>query len=185
LARRPYHRTCLALTLILLAAPFCRAETRHLPLAPPQTRAEFTTYAMGLWPLAGHFTQFSGDITVDPAHADLCTVSLDIDVASLEMADPERARLAVGPKLLNQAEFPKLTYRGTCAGGRAAGMLTMHGVTKPLFLTATRTGATVTATGSLKREDFGIDGMPGLIGRTIKLSFAVQLPEDVATLVRP
>ena len=185
MADKAVKRMMTALALVWLPAIPCRAQLRQVPLAPPATRAEFTTYAMGVWPLAGHFSRFTGQITVDPAHAETCGVSLDIDVASLEMDDPGRARLAIGPKLLDQADFPRLTYQGSCAGGHAAGRLTMHGVTRPIELTAHRNGQIVTATGSLRRQDFGVDGLAGVIGRTIKLTFAVQLPDDLATLVDP
>ena len=161
------------------------AEIRQVPLTPPATRAEFTSYAMGLWPIAGHFTRFTGQLQVDPSHAEDCTVVLNIDVSSLEMADPERARTAAGPKLLDAPHFPTLTYQGSCAGGHAAGMLTMHGVTHKLELSAKRSGQVVTAVGTLRRQDFGVDGLPGLIGRTIKLTFAVSLPDDLAALVDP
>ena len=161
------------------------AHTRQIPLLPPATRAEFTSYAMGLWPIDGHFTRFTGQLLVDPAHAQDCTVTLNVDVSSLEMTDPDRARTATGPKLLDAPHFPTLTYQGNCAGGHAAGMLTMHGVTRKLELTARRAGQVVTATGTLRRQDFGIDGLPGLIGRTIKLTFAVSLPDDLAALVDP
>ncbi len=161
------------------------AQTRQVALLPPATRAEFTSYAMGLWPITGHFTRFTGQLQVDPAHAQDCTVTLNIDVSSLEMADPERARTATGPKLLDAPQFPTLTYQGSCAGGRAAGLLTMHGVTRKLELTARRTGQVVTAFGTLHRQDYGIDGLPGLIGRTVKLTFAVSLPDDLAALVDP
>ena len=161
------------------------AAPRQVALAPPGTSAEFTSYAMGLWPIAGRFTRFSGQLQVDPAHAEDCTVSLVIDVSSLEMADAARAGTAKGPKLLDALHFPTLTYQGSCAGGHAAGMLTMHGVTRRLELSARRAGQVVTATGTLHRQDYGIDGLPGLVGRTIKLTFAVSLPNDLAALVDP
>ena len=179
------RRLTRALTAFAALLSAAHAEPRRIPLTPPDTRAEFTTYAMGLWPLEGHFTRFTGQLTVDPAHTQDCAVTLQIDVASLQMADPARTRIAVGPKLLNQPQFPTLSYQGSCAGGQAAGLLTMHGVTRPLVLAARRTGQTVTATGTLHRQDYGIDAMPGLVGRTIKLTFAVSLPEDLAAIVAP
>ena len=172
------------LALLAFVSP-AKADPQQIPLTPPATQAEFTTYAMGLWPIQGHFTRFSGELSVDPVRTADCTVSLHIDVASLVMADPDRAKLAVGPKLLDEARFPTLSYQGSCAGGRAAGLLTMHGVTRPLVLEARREGGTVTATGTLRRQDFGVDGMTGLIGRTIKLTFAVALPGGLASRMAP
>ena len=157
--------------------------SRHLTLAPPGTSVRFTTYAMGVFPLTGHFDHFAGALDVDPASPNTCTVTLDISVASLQMADPDRTKQALGPALLDAAAYPHLTYQGSCVGGRASGMLTMHGVTRHLDLTATRQGETVTAEGTLRRADYGVTGMPGLLGRSIRITFAVCLPDGLAGLM--
>ncbi len=159
------------------------AANRQVALTPPATSVQFTTYAMGLFPLTGHFDRFAGELDVDPTNPNTCAVSLDISVASLQMADPSRAKDAVGPSLLDAAAYPHLTYQGSCAGGHASGMLTMHGVTRPLELTATRQGDTVTAQGTLHRQEYGVTGLPGLLGRTIRITFAVSLPDGLAKLM--
>ncbi len=179
LARAGAAICCLALATSAAAAP------RQIVLSPPDTSVAFTSYAMGLFAITGHFTRFTGHLLIDPGNPQDCTVALQIDVASLEMADPARARLATGPKMLDQPHFPMLAYQGSCAHGHAAGLLTMHGQTRSLELTASRSGPRVTAIGTLRRQDYGIDGLPGLVGRTIKLTFAVSLPDELADLIDP
>lgn len=171
------------LAAILLVSPVAaEAETHVVKLSPPGTQVTFTSYALGLIPLAGHFNQFNGELKADPANPDACTVSLDVQVASLSMQDPARVRQALGPSMMDAAGFPHFSYSGSCAGGQAAGSLTMHGVTQNVTLTTERDGNTVKAIGSLRRADFGINGMPGLVGRTIRIGFQVVLPPDLAQM---
>ena len=169
----------------LLPAGNAIAATEEIPLVPPQTRVEFTTYAMGLFPLRGHFERFAGALRLDTAHPADCSVTLHVEVASLVMADPGRVKLALGPKLLDQDAYPRLLYTGSCGNGRNTGVLTMHGISKKLDLTVTRDGEMITAEDTVHRQDFGIDGLPGIIGARITVTFLVRLPEDVARLVQP
>ncbi len=157
----------------------------QVDLTPASTQISFTTFAMGLFPLGGHFTRFHGELQYDPADADACSVALDIDVASLSMADPARVRTALGPRLLNAAAFPNMTYHGTCSGGLATGLLTMHGATRPVSLSLVNDGAKMLARGDLHRQDFGLTGLPGLVGRTIRIAFAVTLPVRLAKPASP
>ncbi len=177
------NRVAGVLTAAVLLSPLAgRAEVQAVQLCQPGTQVTFTSYALGLIPLEGHFDQFAGELRVDPANPDNCTVSLDVQVGSLSMQDPARVRQALGPNMMNAARYPQFTYRGSCAGGQAAGSLTMHGVTQNVTLSTERDGNTVKAVGSLRRADFGINGMPGLVGRTIRIGFQVALPAELARL---
>jgi polyisoprenoid-binding protein YceI len=101
------------------------------------------------------------------------------------MQNPAWVRQALAPNLMDAAGYPQFTYRGSCAGGQAAGLLTMHGMTQHVTLATEREGDTVKAVGSLRRTDFGIDGMPGLVGRTIRIGFQVVLPAELARRSSP
>lgn len=166
----------LLLAAFAAAPPPARAALRTIRLQPAIARIDFTTYALGLFPLAGHFAQFTGALQIDPAQPDTCTITLDVDVTSLAMADPARTRQALAPDMLNAAAFPHLTYRGTCSGGHASGTLTLHGTSHTLQLATFRRGDDLRASGSLKRQDFGITGMQHLVGRTIGIGFTVAVP---------
>jgi polyisoprenoid-binding protein YceI len=160
-----------------------RAAAAIVKLAPRTTTIDLTIYLMGLFPLPAHFDRFTGTLSVDPADPAKCAVAMDIDAASLDMADRARQRLAVGPQLLDAAHYPTLHYAGSCAGGQPTGELTMHGTTRPLKLTAKRDGMRIVAQGSLRRQDYGVSGLPGLIGRTVRIRFDVQLPDGLAAMI--
>ena len=59
----------------------------------------------------------------------------------------------------------------------------MHGVTQPLSLAPQRAGDEISATGSLRRQDFGVVGLPGLIGRRVDLLLSVTLPPGLAAQI--
>lgn len=175
--RKPHAVPALVLGALIATASDAQAGLRTIPLQPATARIDFTTYALGLFPLAGHFAAFTGALQIDPAQPDSCTITLDVDVASLAMADPTRTRQALAPDMLDATAYPHLTYRGTCSGGYANGTLTLHGTTRPLQLATFRRGDDLRASGTLHRQDFGITGMQHLVGRTIAIGFTVALPQ--------
>jgi polyisoprenoid-binding protein YceI len=152
-------------------------------LGPQTTTIDLTIYAMGLFPMPAHFLRFAGTLRVDPQHPADCIVVLDIAADSLIMDDKLRARLAMGPQLLDAAHYPSLHYQGSCAGGQPHGTLTMHGVSHALTLTARQQGDQVAAQGSLRRQDYNVSGLPGVIGRTIGFQFSMRLPQTLAAAV--
>lgn len=174
-----------ALLGLIVVPSRIQATQTVVPLLPGTTTIDLTIYAMGLFGLPAHFTRFSGSLRVDPDTPADCRVSVQIEAASLQMEDAGRARLATGPNLLDAARYPQLSYAGSCAGGQAEGALSLHGVTRKLTLTAIRDGDRIEATGTIRRGDFGIDGLPGMIGRTIKLRFTAQLPPGLAARIDP
>ena len=175
----------LGLLAALLATSPALAEPQTIRLQPDTTRIDFTTYALSMFSLVGHFSQFTGQLQIDPLQPQHCNIDIDINVTSLSMADPARVRQALAPDMLDAAAFPHLLYHGTCIPGQATGMLTLHGVSRPLQLTTARAGDEVHASGSLLRQDFGIAGMPGLVGRTIRIGFRVRLPPKASPSASP
>ena len=163
----------------------CEAAPLTMQIEPDNARIGLTVFAVGLFPVPGEFHRFSGNLRVDPASPGSCDVSLDVTVASLQMDDPGRTPVALGPRLLDAAHFPTLHYSGTCSAGVATGLLTMHGVTHPLSFTASRDGDAVDARGSLRRGDFGVSGLPGLVGRRVDMRFSVTLPPGLAAQLQP
>ena len=165
---------------LLLAVHPCLAAPVTVSLGPATARIGLTVFALGLWPIPGRFERFSGSLTVDPAAPANCRISVDVEVASLRMAGPGRTNLALGTSLLDASRYPRLAYAGTCSASTASGQLTLHGVRQALSLAPRRAGNQVSATGSLRRQDFGITGMPGLIGRRVDLLLSVTLPPGLA-----
>jgi polyisoprenoid-binding protein YceI len=110
---------------------------------------------------------------LDPA-AKTGTVSVTIDVASIDMAHDKLNEHVVGPEVLDVAKFPTATYEGTLGGfsngapTTITGNLTLHGVTKPVALKVNsfkciqhpmlkKEVCGADASGTFSRYDFGVN----------------------------
>jgi polyisoprenoid-binding protein YceI len=119
----------------------------------------------------GHFTAFEGRIVTaeDPLDSE---VTATIDMTSIDTANPMRDDHLRSADFFAVDEHPTMTYRSTGIrpdgdGYLMDGELTLKGVTRPISLQlelggfgqdpygGTRAG--FTATGELKRSDFGVD----------------------------
>ncbi len=170
---------CVLIPIVALASvvpPAACAATRTFALTPATTSLNLTVYALGLFPLPATYPSFHGTLELDSDHPDFCRVSITVDQRSLHMADPDRVRKALAPDMLDAAQFPTMSYTGTCRGTQADGMLTLHGITRPFDLDMTRVGDRVTGEGRLNRHDYAVNGMPHMLGETIKIHFATTLP---------
>jgi polyisoprenoid-binding protein YceI len=166
----------LALCGATLLCQAAAAAPTSLALSPANAKLSLTVYALGLFPLPGDYQRFSGTLAIDPAHPDFCHVRLSVDQSSLTMSDPARARRALAPDMLDAARFPTMDFDGACHAGAIAGTLTLHGITRPLSLALRRAGTMATGEGRLLRHDYGIDGMPHLLGQDIRIHFSTTLP---------
>jgi len=171
-------RTSLSAYALVLSA--ATAQAGVMQLEPADARIGLTVYAMGMFAQAGHFEHFTGTLSVAPGHPESCHVAMQVDVASLTMSTERGTHMALGPTMLDAAHFPRLTYEGDCMPTRSSGQLTLHGVTRPLLLEATRDDKGFAAHGSIRRQDYAIKGFPGLVGSNINVVFSVDLPPDLA-----
>jgi polyisoprenoid-binding protein YceI len=137
---------------------------------------------MGFSIYTTRFSRFDADLTLDPSNLPASTVVTTIDAASFEMDGAPQMCLDImkGPQMLDTAKFPQIVFKSESVrmtGARSmeiAGTLTLHGVTRPLVLTASYNGGYsgmpnmdpqarvgFSAQGSFKRSDFGItSGVP-------------------------
>jgi polyisoprenoid-binding protein YceI len=157
-----------------LGMPPAAAQT--IKLAPPETTVAYTVYALGLLPLQASFTDFSGGVQLDPANPAACKIDVTVQVASLRMDDPTRQRQALGAIMLDAQHFPLVHFVGACAGPGVTGTLTMHGVSHPLAMTMRHVRDRLVCTGIIRRGDYGINGLPGLVGARVKLSLSTNDP---------
>jgi polyisoprenoid-binding protein YceI len=144
------------------------------------------------------FTDFEATLAFDPADPAAMRLRATIQAASVETHYPDPAvdfnAVIAGPEFLDAAQFPTITFTSTAivlTGNQTAevtGDLTLHGVTKPVTLTVTYNGGYgandfdpagarigFSATGSLRRTDFGIGfGVPAP-GTTFGVGDAVTI----------
>jgi polyisoprenoid-binding protein YceI len=162
-------------TLATAPAGQYQLDKSHASLQLRVSHLGFSTYTT-------RFSRFDAELRFDPAKPAAALVLATIDAASLEMdaAPAECLNIVRGPQFLDTAKFPKIDFRSDrvrMTGAKSMliyGTLSLHGVTRPLVLTATYNGGYpgianmdpharigFSAHGSLKRSDFGMGfGVP-------------------------
>jgi polyisoprenoid-binding protein YceI len=180
-----------ALTLATTAPLAIAADTHAPAAAPvpagqytvdkAHTSLLFRVNHLGFSLYTGRFTQVDAKLQFDPAHIAASQVSVDIDPRSISADNAPSGFLQTlaGEGWLDADHFPKMTFRSQSVEVtgpdtfRIRGELTLHGVTKPMTLDARYNGGYAghpmdpharvgfSATGSLKRSEFGITfGIP-------------------------
>jgi polyisoprenoid-binding protein YceI len=169
--------TVMAATCLTLSA--ARAADQLVPLTPPTTRIDYTVFAWGLWPISGSFDRFHGLVTQDPDKPSACRIDVTVDIDSLRMDDADRRRQTLGPEMFDAAHYPTMGFAGHCAPQSIVGILTLHGVSRPVSFATHRDGNQVICAGSVRRRDFGIVGMGGMVAPYvhIRLTAPVSIAE--------
>ena len=153
------------------------AGTYHLD--PLESHLLFRVSHLGFSTSMAIFKRFDATLQFDPAKPDAMMLDATVDATSVETnyQDPKQDFNAIiaGADLLDAKDYPAMTFHSTkiaLTGSYSAdvtGDLTLHGVTRPVTINVTfnggyapnemdPSGARVgfSATGSLKRSDFGI-----------------------------
>jgi polyisoprenoid-binding protein YceI len=154
------------------------ALAQRLAITPANSQIGYTVFGLGLVPVHGAFRQFAGVADLSSTHPAACSIDVTIQVTSLHMANPGRQRQALAPDMLAASRYPTMRFTGACQASGIGGTLTMHGVSRPLTLVLHRTSAGLSATATLRRQDFGINGLPHLVGSQVRLTLATPAPES-------
>jgi polyisoprenoid-binding protein YceI len=117
-------------------------------------------------PVEGKFKKFNAQIDFDNARPEASKASVDIDVASFDLGDPEYNKEVLKKEWFNAAQFPKATFASTALKPDGAGKfdvtgkLTVKGKTADVRfpLTMKKEGSSQVFEGSLpiKRLAFNI-----------------------------
>lgn len=145
--------------------------------------------------VTGHFDKFSGTFSYDAGKPQTWTAMAMIDANSVNTSIEKRDNHLRSPDFFDVQKFPTLTFKSTSItdvqGDKAKlhGDLTMHGITKPIVLDlemagtaadpmgkGTRAGAT--ATGHLRRSDYGIGPTSGtiaaMVGQDVDITIEIE-----------
>lgn len=167
-----------------LAAETYQLEKTHADLLFSIDHAGFTQKH-------GSFRDFDGTLRYDAAKLENSKVEIAVKTDSLDTALPVRDKDVKGEMFLDTAKYPEMRFVSTrvVAGANQAlrieGDLTLHGVTKPVTLNAKlnkvgpnpfdkRPTLGFSATGSLKRSEFGMDKYLPLIGDVVEIRIDVE-----------
>lgn len=153
---------------------------------------------MGLAMYASRFTKFDAVIKYDAATPIKSSVVVTIDPKSVrtDYPFPEKenfdAKLATDAKIFNANAFPEIKFVSTrlirmgAVSGKLKGDLTMLGVTKPVTLDVVLSGTMkehpfskkpalgFSATGTIKRSDFGMTFGTPMVGDDVQLDINAE-----------
>lgn len=157
-----------ALCSLVLAVP---ASAAQYEIDLSHAFIQFRISHLGYSVLTGRFNQFAGTFEWDKDNPSTASIEVTVETNSLDSNWAERDKHLRGEDFLHVEKYPKATfkstkYTGDAKGGKLEGVLTLHGVSKPITLDVKAIGegpdpwggyrAGFEATTSIKRADFGM-----------------------------
>lgn len=195
----------LALLALLVALPasaqapggthdVARIAPGSYEVEPEHTQIRFGVLHLGFNPYYGVFSRASGTLALNPQAPAQATVSVTIPVVSVATTSAKLDEELKGADWFDAARFPTITFKSQSVAvdgtdARIAGLLTLHGVTRPVVLQAHFVGAGTspmggaqmvgfTATGTLKRSDFGVTKYAGLLGDDVSIEITAAFQKS-------
>ena len=156
---------------------------------PAHSFVEFRIKHLGYSWLYGRFNRFSGHFSYDADSPQASAISVSIDTASVDTNHAERDKHLRGSDFLDVAKYPEATfesteYTGDAQSGTLEGMLTLHGVTRPISIRLEKLGegndpwggyrAGFAGTTTLNRRDFGISYNLGPASESMELELGIE-----------
>lgn len=100
---------------------------------------QFRIHHLGYSILTGRFNDFGGDFYWDKNNPQDSRINVTIRTASIDSNHAERDKHLREEEFLNVRKYPEATfkstrYNGDATGGKLEGILTLHGVSKPIVI---------------------------------------------------
>lgn len=147
----------------------------------------------------GQFNKLSGTVTYDQDDPTVFSLEMMIDALGLLTGIAQRDEHLQSPDFFDMAVHPTIVFKsgaftpGGGKGGKLAGLLTIHGVSKPVVLDLSFSGPIrspedfggeitlgITATATVNREEFGMiwnvpmDGGGVMVGKEIVIDLDIE-----------
>jgi polyisoprenoid-binding protein YceI len=156
---------------------------------PDHTQVSFSISHFGFTRYTGIFSGASGTLKWDPAHPAQSSLDVKIPLDSVVTTSSKLTGELKGEQWFDAAHFPQAMFVSTRVSVDSSGTLTingnftLHGITKPVTLTARLVGAGVNpidkmytagfeAHGTIKRTDFGVSQYAPALGDEVELLIA-------------
>jgi len=193
---RPLSAVLAAIALLFTLSATAQ-ETWQLD--PNHSSAQFAVRHLGVSTVRGAFTKVSGSVVYDPANLGKSSIQTTIEASSVDTRVEMRDNDLRSPRFLDSQKYPAITFQSKkveAAGAgklKVTGDLTIHGVTKEVVLDVDgptsaikdpmgkdrlRMGAS--ATTKINRNDFGVSGLPGIVGDDITITLDVEMTKPAA-----
>lgn len=179
--------------ILAVTASLATAQTSTWAIDPAHSEVDFTVRHMSVSNVHGRIGGVQGNIVFNETDATKSTVSVTIDITTLDSGLAARDNDVKGSGFFDAAKFPTATFASTSvvkSGNRlkVSGNLTLHGVTRPVELDVEGPSAPVpgmdhkphsgySATTTINRKDFGVGPKYGdaMVSDQIKLTIDLEV----------
>lgn len=176
----------LILAAVALSGPVSAAE---YTIDPSHAFIQFRISHLGYSVLAGRFNQFEGTFNWDQDNPAASAIKVTIKTASIDTNWAERDKHIRGENFLDVENFPEATFTsskftGDATRGTLEGILTLHGVSKPVSLDVHSVGegddpwggyrAGFAGSTTIDRNDFGISYDLGPTANTMEFDLFIE-----------
>ena len=162
----------LAAAIVLAAGAGSLSAQTAWKIDTAHSEAGFGIKHMAISTVHGTFHGIAGTVTLDDKNLTKSNVEATIDITTVDTGVAQRDGHLKSPDFFDAAKFPTMDFKSTGvtkAGDHynVAGLLTLHGVTKPVVLALETPGPAqsmdgkslhrgFTATTTINRQDFGL-----------------------------
>ena len=190
-------RIVLNAIVALAMAATAMAQAGNWQIDPRHSSAQFSVRHLGVSTVRGAFTKVSGSANYNAADPSKGSLDATIEAASVDTRVEMRDNDLRSPNFLDVQKFPTITFHSkqikAAGSGKLliTGDLTIHGVTKEVVLDVDgptgpikdpmgnqRIGAS--ATTKIIRQDFGVNGAPGIAGSEVTITIDAELIQPQA-----
>jgi len=187
----------LTLALLLAAAPIAAlAAPQTWRLDPVHTRVLFAVEHAGFSQALGTVSGSEGQLLFDPDDWTGARLTVSVPLQRLDLGDAKWNKAVMAGNLLDTDRHPEARFVSMrvepvdASHARVFGQLTLRGVTQDVELAVTvnavkrhpmppfRRTAGFSATTTLSRKAFGVDGWPSMIGDTVELRIEAEAVRD-------
>jgi polyisoprenoid-binding protein YceI len=168
------------------------AQIESWKIDPAHSAAQFAVRHLGISTVRGEFRKVGGSASYDPADPSKTSLEATIDATSVDTRVDMRDNDLRSPNFLDVQKYPTITFkskRAEPAGPgkmKITGDLTIHGVTKEVVLDVDGPSAPVkdprgnfhvgaSASTTVNRKDFGVNGAPSMVGDEISITIDAEL----------
>jgi polyisoprenoid-binding protein YceI len=185
-------RFALTVVSVLAISAAALAQTGNWQIDPNHTSAQFSVRHLGVSTVRGAFMKVTGTAKHDPADPTKDSLDISIDATSVDTRVQMRDNDLRSGNFLDVEKFPTITFRSkqVKAAGvgklQITGDLSIHGVTKEVVLDVDGPSAQIkdpwgnqrigaSASTKITRQDFGVNGLPGVVGDEITITIDAEL----------
>jgi polyisoprenoid-binding protein YceI len=189
-------RLALLTGVLALAAPLALAQTSTWVSDPPHSEVDFSITHLAISNVHGRFGHVAASIAMNDADIAKSTVNATIDVTGVDTGEDVRNKHLKSPDFFDVATYPTATFVSTSVSKSGDtltinGNLTLHGVTKPVVLTAEgprgpvpgmdhKQHAGFSASTTISRTAFGIGSKfpVAMVGDDVKLNIELDVAKQ-------